>query len=71
MTALNELLKAMRGGALPPEDSWLALVRHQDQIVAHIWPAGSNVSWDGLAGLRVVLRVACRAGGGAEGGMQG
>ena len=46
VTAVNELLKVMHGGTLPPDDSWLVLVRRDDGgISAHIWLAGSPVRW--------------------------
>lgn len=44
MTGLNKLLKAMHGGQLPPKDSWLVLVRHEDgAFSAHIWLVSSPV----------------------------
>ena len=46
VTAVNEVLKVMSGGTLPPDDSWLTLVRRDDGgISAHIWQAGSSVRW--------------------------
>ena len=57
MTGLNKLLKAMHGGQLPPKDSWLVLVRHEDgAFSAHIWLVSSPVRLGRMPGA-VLLSV--------------